>query len=146
MAAVIQGFAPHVGAWAQDRSCRVHQSPRRKLQQITATHHVRLELSGPVSCSEELHWGGSSAASVPAARLHLAGSAGLTTHGSCAWHRVQAAQTSHEAVRACLSQHLYITAVRLFLRASVGKVLGPASFWQVHLGLEVRIFQPHIKD
>lgn len=61
----------------------MHQSQRRKLQQITVTHHLQLELSGPMGCSEELCLGRSSGAPVAAAQLHHAGSAVLTRHVWC---------------------------------------------------------------
>lgn len=58
----------------------MHQSRCRELQQIAITRHLQLELSVPVGCSEELCWGRSSGASVPAAQLHQAGSARLTLY------------------------------------------------------------------
>ena len=39
---------------------------------------------------------------------------------------------------ACVLWHFYTVALRLFPRASAGKVLGPASHWRVHLRLELR--------
>ena len=82
------------------------------MQQITVTRHLQLELSGPVHCSEELRWGRSPGASVPAAQLHHAGSARLTLHQASILCMAQGCSNTS------VSWHLYTAAVRLFLRAS----------------------------
>lgn len=107
-----------MGAWAQHRNCWVHQSWRRKLQKIIMTHDLQLELSGP---SEELCRGRSSGASVPAAQLHHADSAGFTLHQASILCVTRGSWNTHVSWHSCTAAvRLFPIASALFCRKGVG--------------------------